>query len=53
MRNIFKINQRPTNFSEILIELLKLSYPGQPITEKKIWSFFKNERHRSKKPKVN
>jgi hypothetical protein len=47
LRSVFKENRRPTLYDDILLALHKLSYPGQILTEKKVWTFFKNERHRT------
>ena len=47
LRSIFKKNNKPKVCDDILLVLHQLSYPGQLLTEKKILSFFKNERHRN------
>ena len=47
LRSIFKKDNRPKVCYDILLVLHQLSYPGQLLTEKKILSFFKNERHRN------
>jgi disulfide oxidoreductase YuzD len=45
---VFEHTPNPKEYDDILKVLLKLSYPDQPLTKKKVSAFFKNERHRSK-----
>lgn len=46
LRGLFEINPKPNNYEQILMNLLKLSYPGQSLTKKKVLCWFKNERWR-------
>ena len=45
LKDIFKFNNDPTNYSEILTVLLTMSFKGQQLNKKKICTFFNNQRN--------
>jgi hypothetical protein len=50
LRRIYKVLQSPKNHYEFIMEsLLRMSFPGQVITNQKIYAWFKNQRFRTNK----
>lgn len=48
LRRIFKKTPYVKDYSEILERLTEMSYSGQELSIQKVYTFFKNERHRLK-----
>lgn len=49
LSSMFKKNPKTKDYTKILATLIKMSYEGQELSEQKIYTFFKNERHRIRK----